>query len=344
MLLLLTLACIQPSDPPSPGDPPADPVAPDDTAAPAVPPPVVRMNELSAANRGSVRRDDGASPDWLELYNPGPAAVDLSSWTLSDDFTEPARHVLPPGLTLAPGAWLVLWTDTLPFGLSQDGEGVGLHRPDGTLSDWVTFPPQPDDVAWARLPDGDGDWQAVPRGTPGEANAVLRVEVVELLPADATWRYRDAAAPPPADWATPGFDDAAWAEGAAPLGYGDTHTTTLSYGPDGRAKPITAWFRASFEAPAGAGAARLSLLVDDGAVVWLDGVEWARHNLPAGAIGPDTLALSAVSGDAEQQPVRFDLPGLSPGAHVLAIEVHQADPGSSDLQLAAALDVVTWSR
>jgi len=69
--------------------------------------------------------------------------------------------------------------------------------------------------------------------------------------ADAEWRYLDAAEPPPADWRECGFSDAAWRSGPPPLGYGDAGLATeLRWGSDPAHKPVTAWFRRAFDAPA----------------------------------------------------------------------------------------------
>jgi hypothetical protein len=356
MWMFFAFACSTHDVPAPPADDPADDPsaqetsAPEDSAGadtPAPPeptPPRVIVNELSAANRGSVRAPDGDAVDWIELYNPQLRDVDLSGWTLSDDFTEPDKARLPDRTILPAGGFIVFWSDDLPFGLAQEGEGVGLHRPDGTLSDWVTFPGQRDDTAWARLPDGDGAFREVERGTPGEPNAELRVETVTLVALDATWRYWDAREPPDPAWSQPPFDDGAWALGTAPLGYGDPSATVLDYGPDAANKPVTAWFRAQFNASAAAEAPVLTLRVDDGAAVWIDGALAALFNLPSPPLSADTLALSSVSGGAELSPLTYTLGPLSAGPHTIAIEVHQSDPGSSDLMLEAGLSAVTWAR
>jgi hypothetical protein len=161
----------------------------------------------------------------------------------------------------------------------------------------------------------------------------------ELLPAGSVWRYLDTAAPPPDTWADAAFDDSAWASGPAPLGYGDGQATALSYGPDPSAKPITAWFRTTFAVadPATAGALVLGLRRDDGAVVYLNGVELRRDNLPAGPLSSSTLASVTVSGGEEAVYFETGVPPelLVAGDNVLAVEVHQASRSSSDLTLDA---------
>lgn len=157
------------------------------------------------------------------------------------------------------------------------------------------------------------------------------------LPAGATWRFSDDRVAPDPSWNQPGFDDAAWASGPAPLGYGDGQPTALSYGPNGGNKPITAWFRAAFDVVDPAAELVLGLRRDDGAVVYLNGVEIRRDNLPAGPIDASTRALTSMSGSDETAFVESALPPelLVAGSNLLAVEVHQVDPTSSDLTLDA---------
>ena len=159
-----------------------------------------------------------------------------------------------------------------------------------------------------------------------------------LLPAGSVWRYRDTGGDPGAAWRMPGFDDGAWGSGAAPLGYGDPVATTVGFGPDAANKHITTYFRRTFEVTSGYASLLVRLRRDDGAVVHLDGVEVLRSNMPAGVVGPSTLAASILNEPDESRLV--DLPvavALAPGRHVLAVEVHQSAPASSDMSFDLAL-------
>lgn len=50
---------------------------------------------------------DDDRDEWLELHNPGTAAVDAGGWK----FTDGISFTLPPGTTIAPGGWLVVAKD-----------------------------------------------------------------------------------------------------------------------------------------------------------------------------------------------------------------------------------------
>ena len=165
-----------------------------------------------------------------------------------------------------------------------------------------------------------------------------------LVPTGASWKYLDDGSSPASAWRTSGFDDAAWAQGPAQLGYGDGDEATLIHcGPSAptctSGNFITSYFRKTFTVnnPASIPQLQLALLRDDGAVVYLNGVEVARSNMPAGAIGSATPASTAVGGAGETSFFGFALPAdvLVAGANLLAVEVHQSGPTSSDVSFDA---------
>ena len=167
-----------------------------------------------------------------------------------------------------------------------------------------------------------------------------------LIPRAAEWRYLDSATPPGEKWTAPDFADAGWKSGPAPLGYGERGLgSTLAFGTDPKNKPLTAWFRRSFDVkdPAKLGALGIFLQCDDGAVVYLNGREVARENLPAGEISHTTEAESAIDSEDEGTVHRHLVPAketLRAGVNVIAVEVHQAYASSSDLFL--DLELKAW--
>src|SRR5256885_2100025 len=159
-----------------------------------------------------------------------------------------------------------------------------------------------------------------------------------LLPTNAVWKYFVAATRPGDDWFRAEYDDATWPSGTAELGYGDgDETTTLGFGPDPNNKYITTYFRTKFTASNPAAYARLmfELVYDDGAVVYLNGSELYRINMPEGPILSNTLALTS----ADYTPdVRSIIPmALVAGENVVAVEVHQGFAASSDVSFALAI-------
>jgi hypothetical protein len=157
-----------------------------------------------------------------------------------------------------------------------------------------------------------------------------------LAPRNAIWRYWDSGSDLGTAWRTVSFDDSAWASGPAELGYGDgDEATVLNYGPNPANKPITTYFRHAFSLGDISEFTRLVLflLQDDGAVVYLNGIEVARENMPAGNVTFTTRAATAYTGSDERRFRDFHVPAehLRAGKNVLAVEVHQESPSSSDL-------------
>ena len=159
----------------------------------------------------------------------------------------------------------------------------------------------------------------------------------------STWRYWDGASSPSGDidfWRTPDFNDAQWETGAGPLGYGESYlATTIDSG------STTAYFRRSFtvDDPSVQTAMILELMYDDGIIVHLNGHEIVRRNMPAGSTGHGTLATEwREAGNTYEVLDVSDFVGhLVDGSNVIAVEVHQNDPGSSDLVFDLALQLDT---
>src|SRR5262249_44766867 len=78
----------------------------------------------------------------------------------------------------------------------------------------------------------------------------------------------------------------------------------------------------------------LRVMRDDGVVVYLNGTEVWRDNMPAGPVSAGTLATSTVQGTNEF--TFFRAPALSPtllvnGSNILAVEVHQRSAIDTDV-------------
>jgi hypothetical protein len=139
------------------------------------------------------------------------------------------------------------------------------------------------------------------------------------------WQYWDSASTPSTDWASVVFDPVGWSNGNAPLGFnnGGVPATNIA-----AASGITTYYRKGvYLAGVSEFTWTLSGLLDDGAVVYVNGAEAWRFNMPAGAVTASTPALSVVGG-ANESISRVS--GVIPtsmfveGYNVIAAEVHQA--------------------
>ena len=159
---------------------------------------------------------------------------------------------------------------------------------------------------------------------------------VNLISPGAIWKYQDENDAPDADWKALHFDDTGWKSGHAQLGYGDgDENTIINYGTDAQNKTITSYYRRSFEIndPSVINELILKLIRDDGAVVYLNGNEIVRSNMPDGDITYSTPASYAVGGDEESTFFEYAVStsNLLSGANVLAVEIHQSSGTSSDI-------------
>lgn len=172
---------------------------------------------------------------------------------------------------------------------------------------------------------------------------------LELVAVDAEWRYYDDAVFPGDFWMGTDFDDSAWESGLAELGFGDfgssIATTQLTRG------PITFYFRRDFtvsqadldslEAEDSLYQIAVSLLRDDGAVVYINGIELMRSNMDE--FVDDTheqLAASSVGGDTEEfffDTVHDGTGYLHEGENVVAVSIHQGSASSSDISFNMAM-------
>ncbi len=145
--------------------------------------PVLFINEFLASNDADTSDAFGEFDDWIEIYNPGPEAVNIGGMYISDDKTDLTAWQIPttaPDSTTIPaGGFLLLWADKQPeqgilhvnIKLSSGGEDVVLTAPNGTtVIDSLTFGEQTTDVSMGRKPDGSDNWMFFDTPTPGASN------------------------------------------------------------------------------------------------------------------------------------------------------------------------------
>ena len=154
-----------------------------------------------------------------------------------------------------------------------------------------------------------------------------------LLPTGSIWKYLDNGSDLGTTWRAISYTDTAWLSGPAPLGYGNAASTTVSFGPDPNNKFITTYFRTAFTVttPSAYESYMLHLRRDDGAVVYLNGSEVLRSNMPAGTITYTTRAITSATSETHFFPNFITSSFMLTGLNTIAVEVHQAARASSDL-------------
>ena len=195
--------------------------------------------------------------------------------------------------------------------------------------------------------------EVVNEGKPFTTEKVT-IEIVEhaeqtIFEKWSTWKYLDDGSNQGTAWRATDFDDSSWKSGVAPLGYSASENrpmfgavkTVINYGPDASKKIPTYYFRTTFEVEDLSkigDMGHINFGIDDSVILYLNGQEIGRHNLPEGEIGFDKY-LSDLSGSNVADESRYetftldaaDLAHLVEGTNVLAAEVHQDRPTSSDI-------------
>jgi hypothetical protein len=196
--------------------------------------------------------------------------------------------------------------------------------------------PLPDSYVRVTLLESIGGAITTPRslfyvGAPG---SVGNSEV--LIPVGAAWRYLDDGSDEGVAWQTLGFDDSSWLLGNAELGYGEGDEVTEINGKNDSDETIaTSYFRHSFTVsnPDLFDSLDIKILRDDGAIVYLNGVEEFRSNIDPGLIAYDDFTVNITQGGDEELFFEKSISAskLRQGVNVIAVEVHQASATSSDV-------------
>ena len=236
--------------------------------------------------------------------------------------------------------------------MASNGETVADE--DGDYSDWLELcntGEQAENLAgWGISDDADEPFKWIfPNVTVQSGERLLvwasgknrfystKTEEQVFVAGGSDWLYLDDGSDQGTLWRSPEFDDTGWVSGPAPLGYSsqpDYATTTISYGGNSSAKYITTYFRKRFVVTETENITSLiiSLWIDDGAVVYLNGAEIVRdERMPAGEITYLTQTSSYVGTWPTWTNYEVSNNALLPGENVLAVEVHQASGTSSDL-------------
>ncbi len=159
---------------------------------------------------------------------------------------------------------------------------------------------------------------------------------VTLVEPGSSWKYLDNGSNQGSSWKASSFNDAAWASGNAELGFGQgDETTIVSFGPSATNKYVTTYFRKAVTiATPGQSYSSLTLQIkrDDGAIVYVNGAERFRTNMPTGTVAYNTYATTCATDNGTTWQTISLLPSyFANGTNYIAVEIHQCNATSSDL-------------
>lgn len=317
-------------------------------------PEAIVINEIHFDPEDSTQRGE-----FIELYNPGPAPVDLSGWFFDDGIT----YTFPESTLLNAESFLVVAQDPStilasygvpslgPWTGRLDGEGeeLTLRRPSGVVVDTVDYRVG---FPWPIASGGDGasmelltpsldndlgsSWRA--SQPPGDLP-----EAVLLPYASSGWSWRPGnteASSPIESWRGSSFvEDGSWTQGvAAPIGYGSVTGLPLNTVISGMEDNYTCFFaRNTFEVAAGEVPSSLIIntRADDGYVIWINGVEVDRRRFTGTPLTGAFAQNQGSEGAVDTVTVNNAASFLVEGNNTIAVQLFNASLGSSD----AGLDV-----
>ena len=297
---------------------------------------------------------------FVEISNFGTSSVSLEGVEIASSAGASATLAGP---TMAPGTYIAIDESTLGF-RPEKQDLLFLYAAGRTfVLDGIAVKETKFQARSADDPIGEGLVPSEP--TPGEPNtfafndAIVINEIMyshrpiygtpstpdtlttaPVFGIDTEWRYDQSGQDIGNAWRETDFDDSAWPVGSGLFGretkdLGEPIRTPFSVSP-----PIATYYlRKTFQYDgADTRGLRLQLFIDDGAVIFLNGEEIYRINMPDGDTTFETLAADG----AEAEPVEVSLAdaNLLAGENVLAVELHQERLGSSDVIFGLSLDAV----
>lgn len=280
------------------------------------------INEL--ANRVS-----DSQSIWNEVYGSGSTPWNSSNNLISNlsasrqhTMVNALRNYEPMQLGYATPQQVSLSANIPEARLLVNGLPVPTNSFSGQLFAPVTFK--------AQAPAGHKflGWKLVD----GQATATT------ILPDESTWLYYDQGSLDGENWTAVNYNASHWNSGKAPLGYfvggSRYHNTVIEYGGNPSRKYPTYYFRTTMtldKEPAKDDVFTLNYIVDDGLIVYVNGKEAGRYNMPSGTVTYETFATTYAHGNPDQGSLTLDASLFRKGTNVIAVEVHNNSYDSTDI-------------
>jgi hypothetical protein len=293
--------------------------------------------------------------DFIELYNPEPVPVELSGLYLTDNpVTQPAKQPISPLSFAPPNGYAVFIADDsnkpshLDFRLSADGEIIGLFDTGLNEIDKVLYSSQTTDASEGRTPNGSNNIEFFVLPTPHLDNpSGPTLTVTNLIAIDDEWSYEQSNTDLGTVWRTVGYDDSLWPTGDALL-YVESSSLPAPKNTPLTLGPPTFYFRKHFTLdvdPNDVTSFEYATVIDDGAIVYINGNEV----LPRIGMEKDvdiyfsTYANRSVGNAVYEYHDPIPAKFFVKGDNVIAVEVHQTGPTSTDIVFGLELDAVVMT-
>jgi hypothetical protein len=144
----------------------------------------VVINEYSCSNFDTFQDDFQEYGDWIELYNSGSTAANISGYYLSDNVAAPQKWLIPSDASIPANGFMRFWASGRDlanpgnyhtnFKLTQTkstAEFIVLADPTGTIIDQQQISITQKGHSTGRKPNGSADWSVFTSPTPGNSNS-----------------------------------------------------------------------------------------------------------------------------------------------------------------------------
>ncbi len=294
---------------------------------------------------------------FVEVFNPDVLPVQLDGLTFTDDPVGwPNRSPIAPLSFIDANSYRSFIADAEPdkgpdhldFKLRGEQGMIALLDSAASVIDWILYGPQSPDISQGRSPSGSDDFGFFPEPTAGGANPGMfsRTNIlttsVNLLTFTNAWKYNQTDGFNDTAWASPGFNDSLWPDGPALL-YVERDALPVAKNTPLILGKMAYYFRSSFVWDTNNTGAHLlaKTVIDDGAVIYLNGIEALRLGMPQGDVNSQTRAARTVDNANTEGPFELATANLQAGTNVVAVEVHQVNATSSDIVFGLELNAVT---
>ena len=314
-----------------------------------VPPtPKLRINEIAGVDDPNF---------FVELVNRGNSPIDLAGMELR--IGADATALLPPQ-QIGPGELIVISRPEFAVA-PTNGDRLFLMA----SSDIVLDARAINSAAQGLRPNSD-DWLFVAMSTPGSANLITlhdeivineimyhpvpqlgqaalpaQKELTSLLPFNSNWRYNESGIDLREGWQSQSHAAAGdWKQGSGAIGFLNANQISpASIGTEltapAQSRIRTYYFETDlvFDADELSSFETMELrhLVDDGAIIYINGVEVLRHRMPAGQITSATFASTGIGDPQISEPIPISTDLFRVGSNRLSVEVHQVSASSLDV-------------
>ena len=300
--------------------------------------------------------------EFVEFHNSGNAQVDMSGWSLRDGVT----YTFPDGTSIDPGGYVVVARDVdavrtahgvTAHGpwegrLSNKGERIELEDAEGKRIDVVNYGlafPWPTGSA-----AGGGSMELINPSLDNDLAGSWRYsqppsplgELTYIAESSDRWMYRPGnseASDPQDAWRSIAFtegDD--WSGGQTPIGFARTVATDGPFNTflDAMQSNYSSlYLRHTFDVAQGEMPSSLLLRyrIDDGVIIWINGVEVERYQVDAGEIPFDATANGSAEVSAGWREVTINGGALVEGTNVIAAHAFNSTIGGSDFSVDVSL-------